>query len=235
MDPIVWNRTCKWDRGTIEDNLLMERHRAAADRMARHVPLTLLSAAKAKSTSTTVTIRALPRFSALCTVSRFALGMKSSTRPLPASLQHVSQYNEAHEIRCRAGGQMKQLLRGQISFLHLPYSLHYCLMSDGPQAVLEHLLHVPNFLFGHWPLYIGRGRCVECTCLGPSGSATRRSPRRPPRHAQSTVARTGACRAAQSAYVGPAGHRLLPTRPQRPPPLPGPSSPSACHRSIISL
>jgi hypothetical protein len=74
----------------IEDNLPMERHTAAAERMDRHVLLTLASAAKAKSTSTTVTIKALPRLSALCNVSLLALGMNSSTRPLPASLQHVA-------------------------------------------------------------------------------------------------------------------------------------------------
>ena len=110
----------------------MERHRAAANRMARHVPLTLLSAGKAKSTSTTVTIRALPRLSALCTVSLFALGMKSSTRPLPASLQNVSLYNEAYEIRQHAGGPRGSSSEVNFSFLHLPYRLPYWLMSNGP-------------------------------------------------------------------------------------------------------
>lgn len=46
-------------------HLFCERHRAAADRMALQVLMTVLSGANAKSTSTAVTINVLPRLSTL--------------------------------------------------------------------------------------------------------------------------------------------------------------------------
>ena len=68
-------------------HLLMTRHSAAADRTARHVALTELAAANAKSTSTAVTMSALPRLRALCRTSLFAFGMNNSTSSGPAHLQ----------------------------------------------------------------------------------------------------------------------------------------------------
>ena len=68
-------------------HLPMERHIAAADRTARHVALTELAAANAKSTSTAVTISALPRLRALCRTSLLAFGMNISTSSAPAHLQ----------------------------------------------------------------------------------------------------------------------------------------------------
>ncbi len=73
----------------IED-LPIERQTLAAERMALQVALTGRPAANAKSTSTAVTISALPRLSALCTASLFALGMNNSTRPAPGSLQQTA-------------------------------------------------------------------------------------------------------------------------------------------------
>ena len=74
-------------------HLPIERHSAAADRTARHVALTELAAANAKSISTAVTISALPRLRALCRTSLFAFGMNTSTSSVPAHLQ-----NKAHAV-----------------------------------------------------------------------------------------------------------------------------------------
>ena len=68
-------------------HLPIERHMAAAARTARHVALTELDAANAKSISTAVTISALPRLRALCRTSLFAFGMNISTSSVLAHLQ----------------------------------------------------------------------------------------------------------------------------------------------------
>ncbi len=56
-----------------EQHWLRERHRAAAERMAWQLVMMVLPGANAKSTSTAVSMRALPRLSALCSSSRLAL------------------------------------------------------------------------------------------------------------------------------------------------------------------
>ncbi len=90
-----------WQQGSVIEDLPIERQRLAAERMALQVALTGRSAANAKSISTAVTISALPRLSALCTASLFALGMNSSTRPAPASLQHLHDVTSL-PILCQA-------------------------------------------------------------------------------------------------------------------------------------
>ena len=56
-----------------EQHRLRDRHRAAAERMAWQLVMTVQPGANAKSTSTAVSMRALPRLSALCSSSRLAL------------------------------------------------------------------------------------------------------------------------------------------------------------------